>query len=113
LRRGCVSLVMDPELATLPRTPRPADDGRTLAAKPGGPSDEEILASLASRGERPEDPPWPGDQPKMLFLTRSRFGVSLEEAADANHIPRHEALIAWEYVRERARMLCGEPPESP
>ncbi len=45
----------------------------------------------------------------MLFLTRIRFGVGLAEAAEANHVPWKEALIAWEYVRDRARTLSSGP----
>jgi len=69
-------------------------------------SDEEVLACLAARGHRDDDPPWPSLQAEMLFQTRSRYGVSLEEAAEANKLSHQEALIAWEYVRERARLLC-------
>jgi hypothetical protein len=68
-------------------------------------SDEEVLARLAARGSRSGDPPWPSHEAEMLFLTRSRFGVDLQEAAEANHIPWTRALIAWEYVRERAATL--------
>jgi hypothetical protein len=106
---------MGQELATQVAWPPPTVGSSAPADPPCGPelSDEEVLASLKARGQRDDDPPWPCLAAEMLFLTRDRFGVGLVEAAEANHIRWSEALIAWEYVRERARTLCGGSGATP